>query len=149
VFLLLLAVAEQINTTRFPSELPGDSGVGLDRAAQLAFLRSATPPPSGCRSFFVLDTVHRKPLSAGKRHAVTSADQLDAMLISQKYRIPTLNGFSSYFPSGWGLRYPNAPGYLGAVRSWAAEHRVQDGLCRLDLGTMRWQMEPAAAVRSR
>jgi hypothetical protein len=142
VVLLVLAVAEQINTTPMGPRTTGASG--LDRAAQLRFLRSATAPPPACRSFYVLDRTHTylAPAAAtGYETAVT--DQIDAMLISQKYGIPTLNGYTSYQPPGWSLLDPFAPQYLAAVRSWASEHNLEGGLCQLDLRTMRWKKEAA------
>jgi hypothetical protein len=137
VVLLLLAVAEQVNTTPM---------AGLDRPAELAFLHSAEAPPRACRSFYVLDKAHASlPPDGAAGHAVAVTEQLDAMLISQKYLIPTINGYTSYPPDGWGLMNPYSPGYLRAVRSWAKGHNVQEGLCELDLGTMHWQTDPAPA----
>jgi hypothetical protein len=140
VVLVLFAAVEQFNTTPMAE---------LDRAAELAFLRSSTAPQSGCRSFYVVDSQHTylKPTTENGTAAyfVAVTDQIDAMLISEKYSIPTLNGYTGYPPKGWGLLYPFASGYLASVRSWAKAHHVQTGLCQLDLGAMRWQTEPAPA----
>jgi hypothetical protein len=75
------------------------------------------------------------------------ADQIDAMLISEKYRLATLNGYTGYQPPGWGLLDPNSPGYLRAVSSWASQHGVETGLCQLDLATMQWQTRPTPVVQ--
>jgi hypothetical protein len=142
VVLLVLAVVEQINTTPSGSRMSG--ATVLDRSAQLRFLRSATAPPPACRSFYVLDRTHTSLAPAGAAgYYIAVTDQIDAMLISQKFRIPTLNGYTSYRPPDWGLLDPFAPQYPAAVRSWANEHNMQGGLCQLDLATMRWQMESA------
>ena len=137
VVLLLLTVAEQYNTTVL---------TGLDRSAEMSFLGSVKSPPSGCRSFYVVDPAHSflAPTSAlGSSLAVT--DQIDAMLVSEKYLLPTLNGYSGYAPAGWGLAAPFSPSYLPAVRSWARAHGIQGGLCQLDLRTLQWHMETAAS----
>jgi len=135
--LVLLAVVEQANTT--PMAL-------LDRRAELAFLRSAETPPTACRRFYVVDRVHTSLSPTGPAgYAAAVTDQLDAMLISEKFLIPTLNGYTSYPPDGWGLMDPFSSEYLGAVRSWTTAHDLQAGLCQLDLGTMQWKTDPAPA----
>ena len=145
VVLLALAVLEQVNTTPMGPRMTGASG--LDRAAQLRFLRSATAPPPACRSFYVLDRRHTSLAPAGAAGYETAVtDQIDAMLISQKYGIPTLNGYTSHQPPGWSLLDPFAPRYLAAVRSWVNEHHLEAGLCQLDLGAMRWQKEAALPI---
>ena len=133
VGLVLLTAVEQYNVT------PMD---GLDRSAQLALLRSSTAPPTKCRSFYVVDRTHP---SIAEAYAVAVTDQLDAMSISERYSIPTLNGYTGYTPKGWNLLNPFSPDYLAAVRTWAEAHDLQSGLCQLDLDTMRWTTRPARA----
>jgi hypothetical protein len=137
VVLLLLAVGEQVNTAPMAR---------LDRPAVLAFMRSAKTPPRACRSFYVLDRAHASLKPGGSAgHSVSVTDQLDAMLVSEKYLLPTINGYTSYAPPGWALMNPYGPGYLAAVRLWAKAHNLQAGLCQLDLDTMHWQTKPAPA----
>jgi hypothetical protein len=118
--LLAVAVVEQVNTTRTSY---------VDRVAQVEFLRSATTPPDGCRAFYVVDT-------AGV--LAYYEYQVDAMLISQKLSIPTINGYSGHFPPGWLLLQPWVPTYPAGVSEWAQVHDLVTGLCRLDLATRRW-----------
>ena len=42
------------------------------------------------------------------------------MLFAEIRGIPTVNGYSSWFPDGWALDDPASPGYAAAVRDWAA-----------------------------
>jgi hypothetical protein len=137
LLLLLLAAVEQINTTPVSS---------LNRPALLAFLRAAQAPPRGCRSFYVIDPKHAKlPPSQPEGYAVAVTDQLDAMLISEEHVIPTINGYTSYRPPGWGLLDPFSPGYLKAVRAWVEAHHLSAGLCQFNLDSMKWQPASAAA----
>ena len=122
VGLLLLAVAEQFNTKEHST---------ISRPAQLALLRTP-PPPRVCRSFFVVD----------HRHTVGYVDQIDAMLISQKLSIPTINGYTAHDPRDWELRTPSAPGYRRAVAAWVTAHRIGAGLCQLDLAPIAWVTSP-------
>jgi hypothetical protein len=129
--LLLVAAAEQLNTS--PTS-------HLNRVAQVNLLRSAKAPPRRCRAFFV--TVP----GAGLPYVEY---QLDAMLVSEKVSLPTLNGYTAHFPPGWGLANPSLPSYPRAVSDWADAHGITSGLCRLDLGTMRWAAAGPAGVAAR
>ena len=64
--------------------------------------------------------------------------QIDAMLVSQRLSLPTINGYSGYFPPGWGLLEPWLPTYAAAVSEWSEEHGLTSGVCSLDLTTMQW-----------
>lgn len=134
VVLVIFAAVEQFNTTPM---------AGLHRSAELAFLRSSTAPPSVCRSFYVLDAKRR--VNFYSAYDVAVADQMDAMLISERYSIPTLNGHTGYPPKGWGLLNPFSSGYISSLRAWTKAHQLQTGLCQLDLDTMRWHTKPAPA----
>ena len=124
--LVLLAVAEQYNTT---------DASQVSRHAQLAFLASVRPAPVGCRSFYVVDPADPS--------LPFYESQIDAMLAAQKLGLPTINGYTAYHPAGWALANVGEPGYEEAALIWADSHSVARGLCRLDLGTMRWSAAPA------
>jgi hypothetical protein len=123
---LALVAIEQINTS-VPSE--------LNRPAQLALLRSVPPAPASCRSFFVVDSANNR--------APSYLYQLDAMLISQKLLLPTINGYSGHFASAADTLSPASSYYLPAVRAWARNRQIESGLCQLDLGTMVWTVHPS------
>lgn len=126
---LALAVLEQVNTTSVSE---------VDRQQQLAMLRSAHAPAFTCRSFYVTD--------ASAPAMPFFEYQIDAMLISQKLGIPTLNGYTAYNPAGWNLEYPGDPAYPLYVESWVAAKGPQDNVCGLDLGSMRWTQGLPASV---
>jgi hypothetical protein len=127
VVLALMVVAilvEQVNTAPEAQIFP---------AAQDRLLASATAPPAGCRYFYVIDST-----SPGLPFYES---QIDAMLISQKLGVPTLNGYTGYDPKGWQLDPIGAPGYLATVRSWEEQEHTGPGACQLDLGHMSWTRE--------
>lgn len=115
-----LVLIEQLNTTRTSV---------VDRRVQHALLASVRPAPAGCRSFYVSDSRGTLPFFES---------QLDAMLISQKIHLPTINGYTAYNPIGWNLAEIGSPTYLDEVRTWTGSKGVAPDLCQLDLGTMRW-----------
>jgi len=57
---------------------------------------------------------------------------IDALFISMKYRIPTLNGYSAWAPKEWGLANPQEEGYDKAVAHWIEKYQLRD-VCRLDI----------------
>jgi hypothetical protein len=59
------------------------------------------------------------------------------MLFAAVRGIPTVNGYSSWFPDGRDLEEPARPGYAAAVHAWAQSRRI-DGLCGLDPRAARW-----------
>jgi hypothetical protein len=90
---------------------------------------------ASCRSFFI---------KAGSAEYTSRSEHMwtlygiDAVFISLKHAIPTLNGYSAWFPEGWDLMNPPEPEYEGHVREWIARHQLR-GVCVLDLDarTMR------------
>jgi len=121
VLLLCVAVVEQLNSTPEP---------GIDRRSELALLRSVRPPPALCRTFYIVDS--------SRKNLPWFAYQTEAMVISERLRIPTINGYTGWAPQDWTLVNPLDPGYTAAVASWVREHRLQQGMCRLDLAHMNW-----------
>ncbi|MGA8599129.1 MAG: hypothetical protein WB676_30800 [Bryobacteraceae bacterium] len=116
-------IAEQINTA--PAHL-------IRRDSENAILARVGRPPSTCRSFFLTHPARRP----GKL-ALLSIDQIDPMLIARSYNIPTLNGYSGWFPPGWDF-FAFGRGYLQNVRWWARRKEITSGLCGLDLRDGSW-----------
>jgi hypothetical protein len=103
----------------------------VSRKAGLAWIEAVPPPPPGCRVFYLVPNAFPvdKP---GFEH------QDNAMLFAMVRGIPTVNGYSSWFPDGWDLEEPSRPGYAAAVRDWQRRNAV-DGLCGLDPRMARWR----------
>jgi hypothetical protein len=94
-------------------------------------------PPFRCESFFIQQAaVPRLP---------GIALQIDAMLLSQRLALPTINGYSGFNPPGWKLGNPSAPEYLDYVAGWASAHRLRQPCAYQVLG--KWTAEPLARRR--
>lgn len=119
--LLVAVVAEQVSQ-------PTSSQ--LHRTTELAALGAVQPAPAGCTTFYVIDRPGRVPFYA---------DLTEAMLVSQRLRLPTLDGYSGDTPPGWGLLFPARPGADSFAHAWALGHGITTGVCRLDLATDTWQ----------
>lgn len=123
------------------------SPLSLDRAEQKAMLATVGPPPTGCDSFFVIAArTDDAAAQAEARRVATAwggqdsgADQMrqfyrhnvDAMLIAAYYRVPTINGFSSFNPPDWQFAYPRDPSYAVRVSRYIAAHGLKN-VCGLD-----------------
>ncbi len=103
----------------------------MSRRATLGWIDAVPAPPTGCHIFYVVP-------DAGPPGRSAPQHQDDAMLFAEIRGIPTVNGYSSWFPDGWALGDPASPGYAAAVRDWARRHDIAEGLCGLDPRAGRW-----------
>ncbi len=125
-------VLEEINL-RLPTN--------LDRPQEMAQLHAVPPPPPECRASFVSHAraaVPDTPLSA--LDAIYSHN-VDAMLLSEWLRLPTINGYSTFNPPDWNFVGPERPDYLARVQAYARAHAI-GGLCALDLRGPSWSAGP-------
>lgn len=113
--IVALCLIEQINL----------QPAGLARRVELAQLAAVPAAPQQCRAFLV---------DAGTPF---DGKQLDAMWISAKLELPTLNGDSGWAPPGWRLNDPTIA-YDEAVRLWITTTNLNVPLCRYDRGTRQW-----------
>jgi hypothetical protein len=117
-----VVVVEQINLVWPPT---------VSRREALAWIESVPPPPAGCRVF-------RLAPSGEAGGPIPEERQAAAMLFAEVRNIPTVNGYSSWFPDGWALDDPESPGYPAAVRDWARRNGIEQELCALALPSGRW-----------
>jgi hypothetical protein len=120
VIVAAFLVLEQVNTA---------SSHTISRQQESARLGRIERPAFSCDSFFLVSSTDQQ------LHPV--ALQLDAMLVSQRLGVPTVNGYSGFAPPGWELSIPQASDYLAKVESWARTNQLQR-LCALDVGQAKW-----------
>lgn len=103
-------------------------GYGMSIRAENSYLaRLAKELPDNCGSFYV---------SVGPNARRNQFEyQVDAMLVSQMRKVPTMNGYSGQFPPGWfpGLWEVKAPEYENNMRRWIELHNPGGGICRLEI----------------
>lgn len=115
--IVLLCLIEQLNVLDVAR---------LPRTEKLQWLAAVPMPPAECRSFLVDD------------RSVVSEDlfyETDAMWMTLKTGLPTLNGYSGWAPPGWPMR--DSPDYFAAARQWIARNKM-DGVCLYDRPSRRW-----------
>jgi hypothetical protein len=125
--LCVLLIAEEVNLSH--------SGA-LDRKQAVARMGAIPAPPPGCRVFYVSQS--RPGPSSGQDPLGIVGPNIDAMLIAELKNLPTVNGSSSFMPSGWELINPETPAYHAFVMSYASGKGVH-GMCELNLKTMEWE----------
>jgi hypothetical protein len=116
---LCLLFAEQVS--------PPSTQYIMVRSELDAFMSKIQPPPADARVFFVLRRNWENEV----------VDQNNAMCLSQRFGIPTINGQSGMTPVNWNLAYPLSSDYLDNVRSWLRAHGSPQGVycVMLDEGT--------------
>ncbi len=112
--------------------LSAETPAQLSRAEQRAALMHISPPPPGCASFYVVATRPTEPLYISRELHARYPHNVDAMLLAELWRVPTINGFSTFNPPDWDFAEPRAADYDARVRRYAQRHRLR-GLCRLDV----------------
>jgi hypothetical protein len=122
VLLCGFLVVEQVNLVWPPI---------VSRSEALAWIELVPPPPAGCWVFYLAPS--REPGGP-----IPEERQAAAMLFAEVRNVPTVNGYSSWFPDGWALDDPASPGYPAAVRGWAERNGIAQGLCALALPAGRW-----------
>ena len=102
----------------------------VDRSDEINMLTVSAEPPPACGSFYIIDSAPDQ--------VPFYQSSIDAMLISQHFRLPTVNGYSGQFPLGYSLIDPGSPGYVEQVHLWADTHDLRSGLCSYDRATRAW-----------
>jgi hypothetical protein len=108
-----------------------DAPVRLDQSAQLAMIQSMPAPPPACRYFVVRSArPYPYPMQDPKNDAIY-AHNVDAMVLAEIYRLPMLNGFSSFNPPGWDFADPSRADFPQRAQVYAARFGLRD-VCLLD-----------------
>ncbi len=87
--------------------------------------RLARQLPSDCSSFYIAV----KPAAP---HNIFEY-QIDAALVGAMRGVPTLNGYSGYWPQGWDLWEVRNPIYENNVKRWIAAQQLTGNVCRLTI----------------
>ena len=121
--LICLLVLENLNL---------ESAAHLHRSDQLAALGAIPSPPPSCRSFVLVSARPHEGLYVNARASAVYPHNVDAMVLAQRWRLPTINGYSTFNPPDWNFADPLAPDYAARVQAYAVRHDLH-GLCRLDM----------------
>jgi len=104
----------------------------LNRSEQLAALNAVPAPPAECRSFYVVTARVGEPVFIDPRIHGLYPHNVDAMFLAERWRLPTINGFSTFNPPDWNFAEPLADDYDARAAAYAKKHGLER-LCRLDM----------------
>lgn len=82
-----------------------------------------------CRSFFVKRASVEYMSRSGHMGTLYG---IDAIFVALNHSIPTLNGYSAWYPEAWDLWNPQEASYPGRVQTWIHTHHLAD-VCELDI----------------
>ena len=82
-----------------------------------------------CESFFIKGASDAYMSRSGNMWSLYA---MDAMFISLRTSLPTLNGYSAWWPDGWRLSNPQTPEYPTSVAQWIAQNGLRR-VCALDI----------------
>jgi hypothetical protein len=116
----------------FAEQLNGANPAKLDRPKQLAELETVPAPPAECRSFFVVAARPDASFSYASPLPRLYPHNVDAMYLAERWRVPTVNGFSTFNPPYWDFADPDDASYRARVKNYAARNRL-DAVCGLDM----------------
>ncbi len=119
-----------------------ESPAHLSRTVELAQIRAIPAPPAACKAFSVAKASATEGVYANAKTNALYPHNVDAMLLSELWRLPTLNGFSTFNPPDWNFADPSRPDYVARVRAYGDKHDLH-GLCLLDMR----QPQPWSMVR--
>ncbi|MGA0603037.1 hypothetical protein ACO2Q3_20185 [Caulobacter sp. KR2-114] len=119
-----------------------ESPANLSRTVELAQIRAIPAPPAACKVFSVAKASATEGVYANPKTNALYPHNVDAMLLSELWRMPTVNGFSTFNPPDWNFADPSRPDYPARVRAYGERHDLH-GLCLLDMR----QPQPWSLVR--
>lgn len=135
--------------------------INLNRHKQQQMLSAAGSPPSDCQAIFVISARADEAAERVENAKITASwamykediarlnsdirinylryrHNIDAMVLSEYYQIPTINGYSSFNPADWDFENSKDPSYTRRVANYAKAHGLTK-LCGLDVGRpQRW-----------
>ncbi|MCH8314214.1 MAG: hypothetical protein IID17_14665 [Nitrospinae bacterium] len=92
------------------------------------------PPPAQCQVFYVAPPFPKNRLPWWKI-------QIDALMLAQRFGVPTVNGYNGQFPKGWGLMNVYAHNYESKVADWLLANGVKKTVCALKMGDKVWRIK--------
>ena len=92
-----------------------------------------------CRSFYIRGASDQYMSRSPHKWALYN---IDAMFVSLNDGLPTLNGYSAWYPEGWNLLHPEEADYINEVRRWIGEYELK-GVCEFDIEARTMQLVTA------
>ncbi|MET3437117.1 hypothetical protein [Sphingomonas sp. 1185] len=125
--IVALLVAENLS-----AETPNQ----ISHAVHHDALAAIPAPPRDCAVFYVVATRVNEPLYINAELNALYPHNVDAMFLAERWRVPTINGFSTFNPPDWHFADPQAADYDARARAYVRAHGLRH-VCRLDMRSAR------------
>lgn len=112
--------------------LSAETPAQLSRAEHRTALFAIPRPPRDCHLFYVTASRVTEPLYISEELHKLYPHNVDGMFLAELWRVPTINGFSTFNPPDWNFGDPLAADYDARVAAYARRHRLR-GVCGLDV----------------
>lgn len=112
--------------------LSAETAAQLSRRVQRIALDGIPAPPEECRIFYAVATRVGERVYINAELNALYPHNVDAMFLAERWRVPTVNGFSTFNPPDWAFGDPLAADYDARAMAYARRHALT-GLCRLDM----------------
>lgn len=116
--------------------LSAETPAQLSRAVHRTTLSAIPRPPRDCRVFYVTASRVTEPLYISEELHKLYPHNVDGMFLAELWRVPTINGFSTFNPPDWRFGDPLAADYDARVAAYARRHGLRD-VCGLDVRRAR------------
>jgi hypothetical protein len=101
--------------------------IAINKSEQLSFLSRFTVPTFNCEAFYIDN--------APSSDQPGLYYQVDAMMVSMKLNIPTVNGYSGILPADVFSMFPSGEEYQNKILEWLSENDLDKDVCELDYQT--------------
>jgi hypothetical protein len=122
-FVLSIACLGQVNIHKI---------VNLNVPAQMSIVDGAPPIPAGCNVIFAIHPVPDPDDFVSRRYR----QNIQAMLLADRFGVPTLNGLATFNPPDWA--FESDPAYLQHVKGYIDKWHLT-GVCKYDVKAKAWQ----------
>lgn len=125
IFLALFVLAEQVVEHH---------RTGLNVKEELQIVENLPHPPASCKAFF---SINPAAYGWGGDAFEFLRNNVQAMLIADKFNLPTINGNASFSPAAW--NFGNAPRevYLQRVQDYIQATKISD-VCGVNIKEKKW-----------
>ncbi|WP_343529084.1 hypothetical protein [Sphingomonas sp.] len=112
--------------------LSAETPAQLSRSVQRSALDAIPAPPADCAVVYVVASRVGEPTYINEELDALYPHNVDAMFLAEQWRVPTVNGFSTFNPPDWRFADPLAADYDARAMVYIRRHRLRH-VCRLDM----------------
>ena len=114
--------------------------LGLMPHTEMSRLQQIGVPPKNCKVFYVVNSRNGEMYGDAGTDGVYG-NNVDAMIIAEYFKLPTINGTDSFMPPEWNINGYRYPDYKNKIDEYINKNNIKN-ICSLDLYRMVWKNTP-------